>query len=408
MPARGRQALHSSKPRVGGQVVRVRNNSGVDMADAAISTPSAPTERDYWLLLNMVGGIGPVRFARLLSVCGDARQAWNATDLQLMQAGLERRAADALRALRSRVGPEGPRTDLARLGAEALTLLDDAYPEVLRQVADPPPVLYLKGSLPDAALFPYLAVVGTRRLTAYGRAVAERLAGDLASAGVTIVSGLARGIDTIAHRAALDAGGRTVAVLGNGLDQVYPVENTALARRMVEDGRGALLTEFAPGVRPDAPNFPRRNRIVAGLCAGTLIVEAGERSGALITADFALEQGREVMAVPGSILNPMSAGPNGLIKQGAVMVTEARDVLDALNLAIVAPSDDPAVFDAMGLSDEEQQVLGELGAEPRHVDELARGLGQPAASVSATLTLLELRGLARNMGSMAYVRSSAR
>jgi len=273
---------------------------------------------------------------------------------------------------------------------------------LLKQVADPPPVLFLRGKLTPAD-GQSVALVGTRRATSYGQAVAQRLARDLAAAGVTVVSGLAKGVDTQAHRSALDAGGRTLAVLGNGLDQVYPPENAGLARQIVD--AGALVSEFAPGVPPDAVNFPRRNRVISGLSIATVIVEAGERSGALITADFALEQGREVMVVPGNITSPMSLGSNELLKQGATPVTSAQDILDALG-----PRDGEADIAALArhvpeLGPQETTVWQALGGEPRHVDDLARTLGGRPGDVSATLALLELRGLARQVGPMLYTRA---
>jgi DNA processing protein len=359
-------------------------------------------ERSYWALLNTVTGIGPARFKRLLEVCGSARNAWHATDYQLQTAGVDPRVARTFRVQRGKETPASVRQTLNRLGLNLLTLLDADYPEALRQVSDPPHVLYVKGALDERDHY-RVALVGTRRATSYGRSVAERLAGDLASAGVTIVSGLAKGIDAYAHRAALEAGGRTIAVLGNGLDQVYPAENTALARRIVEQDAGALLSEFAPGVRPDAPNFPRRNRIIAGLCDATVVVEAGQPSGALITADFALEQGRDVLAVPGPIFSPMSIGANALLKQGAAPVTDAQDVLEALGLERRAV-DEALARGVPALPDDEQVVFAALGQEPRHADDIARLAGRPAAEVAAMLTMLELRGLARHVGSMAYIR----
>jgi DNA processing protein len=363
-------------------------------------------ERPYWLALSMAAGIGPVRFQRLLETCGGARAAWHASDLDLAAAGLERKTADSLRRLRARTTPAAIGARLAQLGIRALTLLDQDYPVSLREVADPPPVLFVRGRLEpgDAQA---VAVVGTRRATAYGLAVAERLARDLAGAGITIVSGLAKGIDTAAHRAAVHAGGRTLAVLGNGLDQVYPPENGGLARTIVDDDAGALVSEFAPGVPPDAVNFPRRNRIISGLSRCTVIVEAGERSGALITADFALEQGRDVLVVPGSVFNPMSAGPNGLLKQGATPVTHAQDILDALRCGAPdpQPGDDALARLVPHLGPRETSVWQALGAEPRHIDELARTLRAGSGEVSATLAMLELKGLARQVGAMLYTRA---
>jgi DNA processing protein len=362
-------------------------------------------ERSYWVVLSMATGIGPVRFQRLLEICGGARGAWQATDLELAAAGLERRTADSLKRLRQRTNPAAVTARLAQLQIRALTLLDAEYPLSLRQVADPPPVLFIRGRLAPADARA-IALVGTRRATSYGLAVAERLARELSAAGVTVVSGLAKGVDTAAHHAAVQAGGRTIAVLGNGLDQIYPPDNTGLARRIVDGDAGAVVSEFAPGVPPDAVNFPRRNRIISGLSAGTVIVEAGERSGALITADFALEQGREVFAVPGSIFNPMSIGTHELLKQGATPVTCAADILVSLFEMRGEASGAPSMArDVPDLGPQETSVWHALGDEPRHVDDLARSLSARPGEVSAALTMLELRGLARQVGSMLYTRS---
>jgi DNA processing protein len=361
-------------------------------------------ERAYWVVLSMATGIGPVRFQRLLEICGGARGAWQASDLELAAAGLERRTADSLKRLRQRTTPEAVAARLEQLKIRALTLLDDEYPPRLTQVADPPPVLFVRGRLVPADILA-IALVGTRRATSYGRSAADRLSRELSAAGVTVVSGLAKGIDTAAHQAALQAGGRTIAVLGNGLDQVYPPDNTGLARQIVERDAGAVVSEFAPGVPPDAVNFPRRNRIISGLSAATVIVEAGERSGALITADFALEQGREVFAVPGSIFSPMSLGPNELLKQGATPATSATDILNVLSPQSTALSPEPLARDVPELAPQEMSVWQALGGEPRHVDELARTLNAGPGEVSAALTMLELQGLARQVGPMLYTRT---
>ena len=361
-------------------------------------------ERAYWVVLNTASGIGPVRFARLLELCGDARGAWNATDLELAAAGLERRTIESVKRLRQRTTPEAVSRRLAQLGISTLTLLDDDYPTNLRQVADPPPVLFVRGRLVESDALA-VALIGTRRATDYGRAVAERLARGLAAAGVTVVSGLAKGVDTVAHHTTLAAGGRTVAVLGNGLDQVYPPENGTLAQRIVDSGAGALVSEFAPGIPPDAVNFPRRNRIISGLSVATVIVEAGEKSGALITADFALEQGRDVLVVPGSIFSPNSAGTNALLKQGAIPVTSVDDILTLLVSDSVQPTEAAVQRRLPELAPEESVVCEALEVEPRHIDELARSLEIAPGAVSAALTTLELKGLARQVGSMLYTRA---
>jgi DNA processing protein len=230
--------------------------------------------------------------------------------------------------------------------------------------------------------------------------VAEYLATALARAGITVVSGLARGIDACAHRAALAAGGRTIAVLAHGLDTVYPPEHAPLAREIVASG--ALVTEFPLGTRPDAANFPRRNRILAGLARATVVVEAGLSSGALITANQALEQGREVFAVPGSIFSPASQGTNALIKEGARPVTDPNDLLEELHLTLSLERQ--ALREVLPADPTEAAILTQLGDSPLHIDEVSRAAGLPVATVSSTLALLELKGLVRQAGPLSYVR----
>jgi DNA processing protein len=243
-------------------------------------------------------------------------------------------------------------------------------------------------------------VVGTRRATTYGRGVVERLVGEIARAGVTVVSGLARGIDTYAHRTTLAAGGRTIAVLGSGLDRLYPEENAGLASQIAE--HGAVVSEFPLGTPPEATNFPRRNRVISGLSIGTLVIEADLRSGAMSTANRAAEQGRDVFAVPGSILSPASALPNQLLKEGAKVVTSAADVLEELRLTSVV--EQRVAREQLPTDPTEAAVLRLLTQEPTHIDDLGRASGLPMSLVSSTLTLLELKGLARQLGGMQYVR----
>lgn len=356
-------------------------------------------ERAYWVLLSMVTGIGPTRFGRLVEHFGSAEAAWHASPLDLAGTGLDRRTVSALLGLRAKRDPTVEWRRLEQLGISVLILEDPSYPARLREIPDPPPVLYVRGALTLADEWA-IAVVGTRRATAYGRQTVERLVGEIARAGVTIVSGMARGIDTFAHRAALATGGRTVAVLGSGLDRLYPEENRDLAGEIAE--QGAVVTEFALGTPPDAQNFPRRNRIVSGLALGTLVIEADHKSGAMITATVAAEQGRDVFAVPGSILSPSSAGPNQLIKEGAKVVTSAADVLEELHLTAVV--EQRTVREALPADPTEAAVLGLLTHEPTHADDLTRAAGLPPSSVSAALTMLELKGLARQLGGMLYVR----
>ncbi len=260
------------------------------------------------------------------------------------------------------------------------------YPPLLRAIPDPPPALWLRGEAsPEVLGRPSVAVVGARACSSYGRSVARTLGRELAAAGLVVVSGMARGIDGEAHRGALEAGGVTVAVLGCGIDRDYPAAHRELAARIVE--QGLIVSEYEPGIEPAPWRFPARNRIIAGLCAATVVVEARERSGALITADFALEDGREVMVVPGEITSAVSAGSNALLRLGATPVTAAADVLEAYGIELPAePSEPPGGVAAV--------VLDHLGDGPASIDELARDAGLAPGEVAAALIELELAGRA--------------
>jgi DNA processing protein len=357
------------------------------------------TDVKYWVGFNIVPGIGPARLQRLLDHFGDAESAWHAAPLELARAGLDRKSLQNLLAMRGKLDLDAEMRRIEDAGAHVLTLQDENYPRLLRQIHLPPPVLYVRGScLPEDEWA--IAVVGTRRAKAYGREVTRYLAGGLARNGITVVSGMARGIDSQAHRTALEAGGRTIAVLGSGIDIIYPHENVDLAQDIVN--RGALMTEYPLGTKPDRRNFPPRNRIISGLTLGTLVTQAGEGSGALITAYFALEQGREVFAVPGSLLDRGSSGTNRLIQQGeAKLVLNVEDILEELNLTMV--SQQAEVRAVVPENQTEALLLKHLSEEPVHVDELGRASGLPIAQVSGTLALMELKGLVRQMGAMNYV-----
>ena len=358
-------------------------------------------ELGAWIAFNRVPGVGPIKTKRLYDHFGSMARAWQADAAEMARAGLEAKAIEAVLAARPRLSPTGEARLLERHGARALTLVDPAYPERLRQVYAPPAVLYLRGGFAPADELA-VAVVGTRRATMYGREATEVLVAELVANSITIVSGLARGIDTVAHRAALQAGGRTIAVLGSGLDQIYPYENKRLAEEIAE--RGVLLTEYPLGTKPDAANFPPRNRVISGLSLGTIVVEAGEDSGALITADFALEQNREVFAVPGPIFARTSRGTNRLIQQGAKLVLGGQDVLDELNLALAPQQlEMREVLGAAAANPTEAALLGVLTREPLHVDEVCRQAGLPASEVLSALAMLELKGAVRQLGGMHYV-----
>lgn len=356
-------------------------------------------ELKYWVGLSRIPGIGRVRFSQLREHFGSLEHAWEAPETELKRAGLDSRSIDALLVLRPRISLDTEMKKLEHYQIKALTCEDPAYPARLREIYDYPPVLYVRGNLPPQDE-PCLAVVGTRHPTIYGRQVTEEIVTELVQHKIVIVSGLARGIDSIAHLAALDAGGKTMAVFASGLDIVYPAENAKLAQAITE--RGALISEYPPGVKPKAERFPLRNRIMSGLSLGVLIVEAGAESGALITARQAVEQNREVFAIPGSILSPASKGTNSLIQEGAKLVCNCSDVLQELNLAMVAPHQlEMQEFQPADAA--ESAIVKQLTLEPSHIDEICRRSGLSMPQVSSTLAILELKGVAKQIGGMNYV-----
>lgn len=355
----------------------------------------------YWLGFNLVKGIGPAKLQALLDYYGHIGAAWQAQESQLRLLGFDQRTILAFQETRQTADLDAYRQRVEKAGLTVLTWDSEGYPAGLRQVPGAPPLLYVAGTITEADRWA-VAVVGTRRLTTYGRQITRELVTGLVLSGVTVVSGLARGIDIIAHKTALEMGGRTVAVLGSGLDAIYPPEHRTIAAQIVQNGQGALVSEYALGVQPEARNFPPRNRIISGLSLGVVVVEAGEPSGALITANFALEQNREVFAVPGNINSPASRGPNRLIQQGAKLVTCVEDILEELNLTMV--TEQVAVQLALPESAEEAALLATLTAQPTHIDDLSRETGLPAALVSSTLTLMELKGIVQQVGGMNYVR----
>jgi DNA processing protein len=355
--------------------------------------------RRYWIGFNKVNGVGPVRLQALLDAFGSIEAAWNAPAELLRQVGLPAKVLEALLEARQSFDLEAELERLERSGYSAITMEDPAYPPQLREIDSPPLVLYAWGELLPQDRWA-AAIVGTRRATPYGKAVARELAAGLAAAGLTVVSGLARGIDAVAHEAALEVGGRTLAVLGSGVDHIYPAEHRNLARAISQSG--AVLSDYPLGTSPEGTNFPPRNRIISGLSLGVIVVEAGETSGALITADFALEQGRDVLAVPGRIYDRGSRGTNRLIQAGAQAVTSVEDVLEAFNLEAVA-SEAP-LKPALPEDETERLVLQALSSDPVHIDELRARCDLSIAQVTACLSMLELRGQARQVGGMHYVR----
>jgi DNA processing protein len=352
----------------------------------------------YWVGFNLVKGIGAVRLKGLLDFFGSLEIAWQAPVNAFQEAGLPGKVIENLLTVRKGVNLEQIWEKIQNQGIQVITWEDASYPHRLSEINQSPPVLYLRGEIEDADGWA-VAVVGTRRITVYGRQVTEELAAYLAGRGITVVSGLARGVDGVAHEAALRAGGRTIAVLGSGIDRIYPPEHELLAGRVA--GSGALVSDYPPGTAPDSINFPPRNRIISGLSLATVVIEAGETSGALITATFAAEQGRDVLAVPGNINAPMSKGTNRLIQQGAKPYLKPDDIIEALELELVNEHRQARMTippDAL-----EACILQVLSSQPTHVDEICIQAGLSIDKVSATLTLMELKGMARQVGGMNYV-----
>jgi DNA processing protein len=362
------------------------------------------TERQYWIAFNRVAGVGPVRLRLLLECFGTLSEAWKADQAALASAGLDQRTLDNMIETRRTLDPAAELARVDKLGIAVLTWEDDLYPPLLaelRKIDQAPPLLYMRGTVSEADIWA-LTIVGTRSISAYGRQVTHQLAADLAANGLTVVSGLARGVDAEAHTAAMDAGGRTIAVMGCGLDTIYPPEHRQLAARIVQ--HGALLSPFPLQTAPEAKNFAPRSKVLSGLARGVLVTEASDKSGAMLTAGAALEHGREVFAVPGNITAHGSNGTNRLIQEGAHPVLAAEDVLGVLNLERVTQYVE-AQTSLPDVSDSERVVLQHLTRDPLHIDELTRACGMAVAQVSSSLTMLELKGMVRQVGTMTYVRT---
>ncbi|MDO9545240.1 MAG: DNA-processing protein DprA [Pelolinea sp.] len=353
--------------------------------------------RGYWIGFDQIRGIGSVRTKKLLDFFGDLSEAWKASPSALIEAGMPKKVVDSFVKIRGEIDLQFELERMAQLGINVLTYLDEDYPRSLQSIEYSPPVLYTKGHFVEEDEYS-VAVVGTRLKTSYGKQVSSELARYLASNGITVVSGLARGIDTIAHQSSIDAGGRTIAVFGSGLDVIYPPENRDLAKKI--ESNGVLVSEFYPGTQPEAVNFPPRNRIISGLSKAVVIVEADEKSGALITARFAVEQARDVFAVPGSIYAPRSKGTNRLIRDGAIPLMDFSELLLALNMD--QSSEFRYVQKMLPKNDLEMLLLNTIRDEPLHIDDIKSITGLSTDKVSASLVMMELKGFVRKVGNMTY------
>ena len=393
------------------------SNNEVAMSDLAVAavTP-ASSEATYWLALALTAGLGPTRIKKLIEHCGTAERVFQTSLTELEAMGMRAVSAQSIATGKSMELALEECGKAAEAHARIISLSDPEYPSRLKEIYDPPVILFVKGCV-EVSAQPGIAMVGTRHPTPYGSGMAERLSTDLAARGLVIISGLARGVDTASHRGAIAAKGKTVAVLGTGIDVMYPKENTRLTEQMLALG-GALITEFPVGTSPAPQNFPIRNRIISGISAGVLVVEAAEYSGTRITSRCALEQNRDVYAVPGNVTNKNSWGPNTLIKQGAKLVATWEDVWEELPADVQAAlssmqneSPEPqtaSLFPDEASSPHEKKILKLLKAdESTHIDELVELLENEVSSseIFAALFELELNGKIRQLPGKNFVKS---
>ena len=355
----------------------------------------------YLLALHSIDGLGSVRLKAILDNFKDPKLGWEANGDELRKIGIPRNTIEILIETRRNFNPEKYMEDIQKSGIKWITIYDESYPKLLKEIYDPPVILYYRGNL-DCLNKKCLAVVGTRKMTGYGKAVCEQFVKSLVAFHITIVSGLARGIDSKAHETAVFNQGQTVAVLGGGLNKIYPPENISLAKSIIES-LGALISEFPPDYPSLPGNFPSRNRIISGLSLGVLVVEAAEDSGSLITARFALEQGRDVFAIPGPVTSNLSKGPIQLIKDGAIVVIEPGEILDEIGIFQVQNAKSK-VQNLENLSEEEKRILEVLENESLHIDEIGRILRIESAKISSLLLKMEITGLVQNLGSGKYSR----
>ncbi|NMB48451.1 DNA-protecting protein DprA [Candidatus Kuenenbacteria bacterium] len=358
-------------------------------------------ETKYWLALGRVNGLGPARLKRLWEHFDSMKRAWEADLENLRGAGVEQKIAEEIIATRQTIKPDEELEKIEKAGIKIITLNDPNYPRLLKEIYSPPAILYYRGELKAESDEFAVAVVGTRKYSSYGKQAVTDIVSELTNQGITTVSGLAIGIDAIVHEVTVSKGGRTIGVLGSGIsdNDIYPAINRSLGQKVLDNG-GLLISEYPPGTVPIKQNFPQRNRIISGLSVATLIIEAPETSGALLTAKYALEQNRDVLAIPGSIYSANAVGPNNLIKMGAKLVTSANDVLEVLNMKQVKEFIDnrKVVPDTQ----EEALILQIIGVEPCHVDEIIKTTGLTTAQVNSTLILMEMKGKVRNLGNMVY------
>jgi DNA processing protein len=362
----------------------------------------------YWHCFRKISGIGQMRLHSLMASFTSGEEAWHADRDRLGETKMSKDTRDAILAGRETIDPEKEREVLDRDGIRILLSTDESFPILLREAPFPISLLYVRGAFEDWSI-PMVSIVGSRQHTTYGRQAAEHIAENLSQAGIVVVSGLAYGIDSVAHGATLRSGGVTVAVLGNGLDDasIHPKDHLPLAQRVMESG--CLLSEYPPGTSASKGTFPARNRIIAALSLGVVVVEAAEKSGSLITATHALECGREVFAVPGSIFSPASTGTHRLIRDGAKLVRGIGDILEELPLRngqspSTSTSETLSKPAPKNLSPHEEKILSLLTHEAAHVDEIIKSSHLGTSEAGSALTMLEIKGLAKNIGGSHFIR----
>ncbi|MDO8668913.1 MAG: DNA-processing protein DprA [Candidatus Buchananbacteria bacterium] len=356
----------------------------------------------YWVAYSRIQKIGPVNFKKLIDFFSDLKMAWQASQKQLISAGLDENLASEIIIQRQEINPEEEMALMARENVQAVILTDDNYPSNLKEIFNPPPVLYYRGSI-DFLKNTCLAVVGTRKFSSYGQQATAEIVSQLAKSGLTIISGLAFGIDAMAHKACLEAGGKTIAILGSGPDKqcVFPSSNRYIADKIINAG-GGLIAEYPIGTYPTKYTFPMRNRIISGLSKAVLIIEAPKSSGSLITARYGLDQNRDIFALPGSIYSANSQGTNNLIKEGAKLITSADDILQELNIQTVFEKlkSQPQID-----NNEEKIVLDLLSKEPMHIDKIKKMSKLNINVLLSTLTIMEIKSLIKDLGGKNYIRN---
>jgi len=360
-------------------------------------------ELKYWLAMCRFPKIGSVRLKRIFNFFPSVKDAFKASISELLQAGLEQNIAEEFDIKRKSINPEKELEFFQKENLKAICFFSEKYPKRLNEIYSAPALLFTKGDT-EILNENSLAVVGTRKISNYGKQILPDLIHELIKNEITIVSGLALGIDSLAHTCTIDSNGKTIAVLGSGLDNgnIYPASNRYLAEKIIDSG-GLLLSEFPIGTMPLKHHFPARNRIISGLSLGTLVVEAGQTSGALITAKFALDQNREIFSIPGPIHSKTSSGTNNLIKQGAKLVQKADDILEELNIEKIEEySENQKILPSSPI---EEKIIESLDSEPKHIDKIVKLTGLSAAEINSNLTIMEMKGMIKNLGNQNFIKS---